>query len=98
MNKGSSSAMLDNYPDTIPVDRPLVVVPLDIDPYWVAGFTCAEGCFFANIVKSNTNTGYSVSLRFEVSQDIRDINLMKKIVEFFGFGAVISTNLTLRIL
>lgn len=70
LNRGlSSGSELDQaFPDIIPVQipssdllcapRPLEKNTLIQDPYWLAGFTEGEGCFFVVVQKSsNTKTG-----------------------------------------
>jgi|SRR6185312_8671884 len=53
----------------------------------MAGFISAEGCFRIKISKSNTHkTGYSVGLRFFITQHIRDEQLLMNFKEYFGCG------------
>jgi hypothetical protein len=57
------------------------------DPQWLAGFTGGEGCFFVNITKSNTHSlGYQVTLKFQLTQHSRDLQLMMNLVEYFNCG------------
>jgi hypothetical protein len=71
------------FPDIIPVMRPKVEDILIRDPHWLAGFTEGEGCFSVVIQKSQTTkTGFSVSLRFQLTQHIRDIVLMQSLIKF----------------
>ena len=43
---------------------------LNLDNYWLAGFTQADGCFHISVVKSKThNTGYSVRLEYSLKQN-----------------------------
>ena len=43
---------------------------LNLDNYWLAGFTQADGCFHISIVKSKThNTGFSVRLEYSLKQN-----------------------------
>lgn len=59
------------------------------DPCWLAGFIDAEGCFFVHIRKSaGYKVGYQVSLIFQVSQDMKDKELLQILVKFFGCGKV----------
>ena len=93
LNRGlpSGSELDKAFPDIIPVQRPssdLLCAPRPLekktliqDPYWLAGFTEGEGCFFVVVQKSsNTKTGFSVSLRFQITQHIRDIELMQSFI------------------
>ena len=43
---------------------------INLDNYWLAGFTQANGCFNIRVLKSKTqNTGFSVRLEFYLKQD-----------------------------
>ena len=43
---------------------------LNLDNYWLAGFTQADGCFHISIVKSKTHkTGFSVRLEYSLKQN-----------------------------
>jgi hypothetical protein len=50
------------------------------------GFIDGEGCFHMYLIKSTT--GYKVSLLFQITQHIRDIDLLKKICLLLGCGTV----------
>ena len=92
LNRGlpSGSELDQAFPNIVPVQRPLEKNVLIQDPYWLVGFTEGEGCFFVVIQKSsNTLTGFSVSLRFQITQHIRDIELMRSFINLFGCGEVV---------
>lgn len=102
LNRGllSGSELDQAFPDILPVQRPssdllcaprpLVKNTLIQDPYWLAGFTEGEGCFFVVVQKSSeTKTGFSISLRFQITQHIRDIGLMQSFTNFFGCGVAV---------
>ena len=77
------------FPDIIPVMRPKVEDILIRDPHWLVGFTEGEGCFNVTIQKSQTTkTGFSVSLRFQLTQHIRDIVLMQSLIKFWNCGEI----------
>jgi hypothetical protein len=60
-----------------------------LGPYWLAGFTTAEGCFIIGINNaSDRRTGVQVRLAFDITQHQKDEQLMRSLVEFFGCGAV----------
>lgn len=87
MNKGGLSDKLKGVlPNIIPVQRPLPELPINISPYWLAGFITGEGCFFINIYKATTKLGFAVSLVFQVTQHSRDLELMKRLISFFECG------------
>jgi len=52
-----------------------------VDPFYITGFTDAEGCFLVDVQNSNSHkTGKQVILKFQISQNIRDENLLKSTV------------------
>ena len=90
MNLGLSDSFKEAFPDITPVRRP--VVPLveqfsNIDPNWMLGFSEGESCFFIGVNKSNcTKSGYQVQLKFLISQNLRDAELLKLFIDFFNCG------------
>jgi hypothetical protein len=57
------------------------------DPYWLSGFTDAEGMFFINIQKSSGyKSGAQVILKFQITQHSRDEELLKSLVSYLGCG------------
>jgi len=60
-----------------------------LHPAWVTGFIDGEGCFYCGI-KPNSNMilSFQVTLVFSISQHIRDILLMKKLIDFFNCGYI----------
>jgi hypothetical protein len=90
INKGLSSELKVAFPLITPVQRPKVEEILIHDPYWFLGFVEAEGCFSIMILKSQTiKTGFSVSLRFQLTQHSRDIVLMQNLRNFWDCGNII---------
>ena len=96
LNKGlpSGSDLEKAFPGIIPAQRPWDPQgkenTLTIDPYWLGGFAEGEGCFFVVIQNySSSKTGFSISLRFQITQHIRDIVLMQSLVDFLGCGQII---------
>ena len=86
LNKGME---VNDIPNCIPMDRPIVSLPNCLNPNWVAGFTSGDGGFFAQVTESKDHKlGYRVRLRYEVCQDIRDKQLMSMLIEFFGCGDI----------
>lgn len=57
-----------------------------LNPHWVVGFTSGDGSFIA---KTSLNRGKPrARIGFNISQNIRDANLMNSLVHFFGCGKV----------
>jgi len=90
INKGLSDNLKINFPNTIPVLRPLVEEIQIFEPNWVAGFASGEGCFLITIFKSKTKLGQAVKLEFQLTQHFRDEQLMKSLISYFGCGKVYS--------
>lgn len=89
MNTGLSDKLKAEFSeiiDTSLVQRPLVELVLKINPYWLAGFVTGEGCFFVNVFKGTTKTGFAISLVFQITQHSRDENLLKSFISFFNCG------------
>lgn len=60
-----------------------------LSPYWVTGFTDAEGSFSLKLSKSSsTRSGYNVIPEFKIELHNRDILLLRKIHTFFGLGTI----------
>ena len=87
MNLGLSSTNKNNFANTIPVVRPLVEKMAVPHPQWMAGFVSGEGSFSINTSIQAENK--SVSLSFRVSQHIKDEELLKSFVNYFGARAVV---------
>ena len=89
MNRGLPDKLKTAFSDITPTDGPLGGGRAVSDPYWLAGFTTAEGCFFVNIHKSpNSKLKERVRLVFQLTQHSRDEYLMKTLVDYFGCGVV----------
>jgi hypothetical protein len=88
LNKGLSVELKTAFPNTIPANRP-VVDQVIRDPYWIAGFTSGEGCFFVNFIRSSTyRLGFQVILRFTLTQHSRDEQLIRSLIDYFDCGKV----------
>jgi LAGLIDADG endonuclease len=60
-------------------------------PAWVTGFIDGEGTFFVDLLKNKTMAlNIQVQLQFSITQHIRDADLMRSLVDFFGAGIVVS--------
>src|SRR5262249_52783398 len=88
INNGLSPKLKEAFPDTIPVQRPIVADQDITNSYWLAGFTSGEGCFHVNIYKSLTNLGEAVKLKFELAQHYRDAELLTSLNKYLGCGGV----------
>ena len=89
MNLGLSQKLKVAFSYVVPINRPIVKTPDNFNPFWLAGFTSAEGCFLIMLSKSKTKIGYRVQLVFQLSQHSRDYELMKMFIIYLGCGYVI---------
>lgn len=56
---------------------------------YVSGFVDGEGCFLVSFnLRGKLNTGIEVRPSFSISQNERSLDLLKKIHEYFGCGAI----------
>lgn len=87
LNLGLSSTLKEAFPYSIPVTRPIVKDKNIPDPYWVAGFTSGEGCFYIAISKSNSQAAlFNVRLRFILSQHARDEHILRSFTTYLNCG------------
>ena len=89
LNLGLKGWVADLFANIEPAVRPEIKVPEDLSPYWITGFICAEGCFNIHLYKSaKSKVGYSVGIRFLLTQNNRDSELMCKIKDLFKSGNI----------
>jgi len=88
MNKGLSEVLLKNFSHVLPTVRPSIELSYNLDPFWLAGFTTAEGCFYVKITKSSAKIGFQVQLVFLITQHIRDEHLIKRLIKYFECGYI----------
>jgi len=87
MNLGLSDALKSEFTEYTPVERPVINNENVIfTPHWVSGFVSAEGNFDVRMPSTNSKLGSRVQLRFRITQHSRDIELIEKLVEYFGAG------------
>jgi hypothetical protein len=73
LNLGLSGWVAERFTAIKPVVRPDVKLVNILNPYWVSGFVCAEGCFYINLrLNDKFKAGYVVILKFILSQNKRD--------------------------
>ena len=89
LNNGLSDTLKAAFPTVVPFNKPIVTLQKISDPYWLSGFTSAEGCFWVYIFKStSTKTGKGVNLIFTIAQHVRDEQLLKSLIEYLGCGKI----------
>lgn len=99
INKGLSKTLKEAFSKAIKIDPSSLQNELAdlkegkaINPYWVAGFTEAEGCFFVNIQENKAKASYQIRIGYQVNQHIRDQSLIKSLREFFECGRIEPSN------
>lgn len=83
-NNGLSEELKIVFPNIIYSFRPQTITPKfeTINPYWVSGFVDGDGCFYISLINNSTGA----SLVFKITQHIRDIELLKELVNYFNCG------------
>lgn len=89
LNRGLTEILSANFPDTIPVNRPLSRVSDCLNYNWLLGFIEGEGCFFVSLSTNSLKTKSYVNLLFKITQHKRDIELIKRIANFLDCGFII---------
>ena len=87
MNLGLSQKLKVAFSYVVPINRPIVKTPDNFNPFWLAGFASAEGCFMIKIQKSQTTRlEFSVDLVFYIIQT--DEKLLRSVMNFYKCGNV----------
>lgn len=89
INNGLSDQFKIAFPNIYPIPRPLIRGQEIKDPYWISGFASAEGCFFIDITRAETRIGFSVQMKFYITQHSRDAQLLKGLVQYFNCGSYV---------
>jgi hypothetical protein len=78
------------FSDLCLVEKQPILASSEItDSEWLAGFTSAEGSFMVRTTNCSGRTlGVKVQLEFNLTQHMRDEQLMKDIAKFFNCGSV----------
>jgi hypothetical protein len=89
LNKGLPSFIKAEYPNITPAVEPELKLSNYLNSHWLSGFITAEGSFFISIYSNEKRkAGYAVSLVFSLSQDLRDLELLNRLVNYLGCGIV----------
>lgn len=88
MNNGPSDILMEAFPDFLPVIIPQVRLPSHIKFQWIAGFVEAEGCFYVNVFKAKTKSGFAVSMAFKITQHAKDMELLEDLTNYLNSGQV----------
>jgi len=89
INKGLPDELKEAYPDIESVNRCNVVNKEIPDPNWLVGFASGEGMFAVRVFNSSHHqTGYQVQLRFQITQQARDQELMESLIKYLNCGRI----------
>lgn len=96
-NIGVKSRLTNLFPNVVPASRPIYNIPINLNPWWVTGFTDGDGSFNTSHIYRKSSKGIpevptSTKLRFDINQHIVDINLLEKFINFFNCGSVNKRN------
>ncbi len=95
MRKGLTEVLAESFPDIKPIVSPTshVMLPNQLDPYWIAGFTEAEGSFIIHVQnKPDNKLGIGVKLKFQISQHEKDKDLLTLIILNLNCGNLVNSN------
>lgn len=84
LNWGLSEKFKEQFPTVEPLNRPKVEFTNIKNFNWIRGFIEAEGSF--QVITQNINNKTNVSLRFAITQHIKDEVLLNNIVTYLNCG------------
>lgn len=84
INWGLSEKFKETFPNVEPINRPKVESSDIKNLNWIRGFIEAEGSF--QVITQNVNNKTNLSLRFSITQHIRDEALLSNIVTYLNCG------------
>lgn len=62
---------------------------INLNPNWITGFADGESTFGINVSKNSTHKlGYQVRVWFAISQDQRDVEVLKSLKNYFNVGSI----------
>ena len=89
INRGVSKKVLEYYPNIVPVDKPVINLPDNLNPQWVSGFVAGDGGFSIYVRPAKDYVLLEkVYCRFHIAQHIKDLELLKLFIKFFDCGVV----------
>ena len=89
LNLGLNEQTKAAFPIIKPIARPLVINKVVPHPQWMAGFATGDGSFLVQITPSpKYKLKYKVSLVFQLTEHMRDTELLKTYIQYFGCGNI----------
>lgn len=92
MNLGISDLIKSEFSAINPVERPIINSTTIFDPQWISGFVSGDGNFDAGVRESKNKVGFTVYLRFRISQHAKDTKLLELIINYLGAGRLEKDN------
>lgn len=87
--KGLNNDIKAAYPDIKPIIKPTFVTSLGkLNPYWISGFSQADSCFSLSYREKKSKHGLDYWARYTVTQHLRDLIILNRILYTFGCGSV----------
>nr|QBM09701.1 hypothetical protein [Dactylella sp.] len=86
INLGLNNNLKESFPLVTPILRPEIKDQTIPHGMWMAGFMSGEGCFFAHARSSSKK----VSIFIKIAQHVRDEELIKSFVKYFGVVVIIN--------
>jgi hypothetical protein len=91
LNNGLSDDLKIAFPFLDREIRPTLKTNINFDPNWISGQAKqvdGEGCFYISVTKTpiKTKIGFSVRLKFYITQHSRDKDLLTNLAKFLGCG------------
>lgn len=83
-----STSYKESITTPIYISTGLPIIP--INPWFITGFTDAEGCFLLQV--RNRNSSWYVEARFDISLHRKDLELLERIKIYFGGAGGINTH------
>lgn len=91
LNWGLSEKFKESFPNIIPAVRPEIKPTQIKNIWWLIGFVEGEGCFMVIAQESKNKTTHNISLRFTITQHVRDSVLIDSFLNYLGCGRCYSS-------
>ena len=89
INRGVSKKVQKYFSNIIPINKPIISLPDNLNPQWVSGFVGGDGGFSIYVRSAKDYVlSEKVYCRFHIAQHVEDIKLMELFVKFFNCGLV----------
>jgi LAGLIDADG endonuclease len=82
-----------NNPSGAENQQETVESPLELDPYWIAGFVDGEGCFSVSVHRNrymHRHGGWQLQAAFQVYQHQDHLDVLEALKSYFGCGSITS--------